>query len=220
MTNHCGRRVLLRAGWAGLCGLLLTAGCDAPGERVRLANENQQLRGQNTRLSREVAQRDGTITQLNRQLRNLRQLGPERPIAAFAPVKLKIASLSRGTDYDGKPGDDGVRVYLQPLDADGDPVKVPGKISIQLVDDSELGKPRLLGFYVFDGIEDLRRMWHGKFLTQHFTVDCPFPPRTKLPTSRQVNVTAEFVDYLSGATLTASKSVPISFPAALQASQP
>ena len=220
MTSRFRRRAWLRMGWLGLWGLLLTAGCDAPGERVRLANDNQQLRAQNTRLTREVAQRDGTILQLNRQLTSLRQLGPERPIAVFAPVKLKIASLSRGHDYDGKPGDDGVRVYLQPIDADGDPVKSPGKISVQLLDDSELGKPRLLGVYVFDRVEELRQMWHGKFLTQHFTVDCPFPPGTKLPASRQVSVTAEFVDYLSGATLTAHQSVPVSFPVETRPSQP
>ena len=220
MTTRCGRWAGLWMVCVGLGGLMLAAGCDAPGERVRLANENQQLRDQNTRLTREVAQRDGSIVQLNRQLGNLRQLGPERPIALFAPVKVKIASLSRGHDYDDTPGDDGVRVYLQPLDADGDPVKVPGKISVQLVDDSELGKPRLLGYYVFDNVKELRQMWHGKFLTQHFTVDCPFPSGTKLPASRQVNVTAEFFDYLSGATLTDSKSVPISFPVAVQPSQP
>ncbi|HNQ22693.1 MAG TPA: hypothetical protein PKK06_06330 [Phycisphaerae bacterium] len=197
---------------ATLAAVLLVTGCESAGERVRLAKENQQLRDDRARLERTLTQRDGSLVQLRDQLTRLQQLGPDRPFAAFAPVRIEIASLSGGADFDGKPGHDGVRLYIRPIDADGDVVKVPGRIRVQLLDESELGKPRLLGLYVFDKLDDLRRMWHGKFLTQHFTVDCPFPPGTALPASRSVTATLEFSDYLSGAVLAATKRLSLELP--------
>ena len=117
---------------------------------------------------------------------------------------------TNGADYDGKPGDDGVTVYLRPRDADGHVVKVPGRITVQLLDNTDLGSPRPLGLYVFADPSELRKLWHGRFATQHYTLKCPFPPGTKLPDARRVTVSAEFVDYLTGATLTAVEEVPVS----------
>ena len=110
------------------------------------------------------------------------------------------------------PGDDGVTVYLRPRDADGDVVKAPGRISIQLLDNTNLRTPRVLALKVFDDPEELRKLWHGRFATNHYTLKCPFPPEVELPTSRRVTVSAEFTDYLTGATLTAVKEVSIAFP--------
>ncbi len=197
------------------CGgfaVLALSGCDAPGRRAKLTQENEALRRDNERLERTVQQRDGTIARLSQQIENLEGFGPDRPADLFAPVKIEIASLSGGADYDGRPGDDGVTVYLRPRDADGHVVKVPGRITIQLLDNAVLGSPRVLGVYRFDDIEKLRQIWLGRFATQHYTLRCPFPPDTKLPERRRVTVHAEFVDYLTGATLTAVKEVSISFP--------
>ena len=130
----------------------------------------------------------------------------------FAPVKLEIASLSGGADYDGKPGDDGVNVYLRLHDADGDAVKVPGRIKVQVVDNSNLHSPRVIGLYPFDDPGEVRKTWHGKFGTQHFSLKCPFPTGMLLPASRTLLVSAEFVDLLSGTTLTASQEVKFAVP--------
>ena len=71
----------------------------------------------------------------------------------FAPVRAEIVSRSGGGNYDGLPGDDGVTVYLRLLDAEGDAVKVPGRITVQLLDNERLGAPRLLGLYRFDDVD-------------------------------------------------------------------
>ncbi|MDO8629498.1 MAG: hypothetical protein Q7R41_03305, partial [Phycisphaerales bacterium] len=147
---------------------------------------------------------------LHRQIDNLESFGADRLVDAFALIKLEIASLSGGADYDDRPGDDGVTVYLRPLDADGDAVKAPGRITIQLLDNSVLGSPRVVGIYLFDDIQELRKMWYGLLGTQHYTVRCPFPPGVTLPASRKLLVSAAFVDYLTGQTLTADKEVGFS----------
>jgi hypothetical protein len=189
---------------------LAAAACRSPGEWARLVKENQSLREDKARLERSVSDRDGTITSLHRQIDNLTSFGADRPVDAFAPIKLEIASLSGGANYDDQPGDNGVTVYLRPLDADGDVVKAPGRITIQLLDNSVLGSPRVVGIYVFDDIKELRKMWYGLLGTQHYTVRCPFPPGATLPESRKLLVSAAFVDFLTGQTLTADKEVGFS----------
>lgn len=197
-----------------LTGLVLTGvpACKSPGEWARLIQQRDALRGDKERLERVVAQRDGTVTRLHEQIENLQSFGPDQPADLFAPAKIEIASLSGGADYDSQPGDDGVTVYLRPRDADGDVVKVPGRITIQLLDNVNLASPRLLGVYVFDDPKMLRGLWHGRFGTNHYTLKCRFPPGTKPPPPRRVTVSTEFVDYLTGTTLTAVKEVVVSYP--------
>ena len=129
-----------------LSGLALTllSGCLSPGERATLLQENHALRTQVAGLERKVTDRDGTIAGLHQQVTRLEGFGPDRPAAMFAPVTIAMASLSGGADYDGQPGDDGITVHLQLLDTDGDAVKAPGTITIQLLDNSDLGKPALM----------------------------------------------------------------------------
>lgn len=196
----------------GVALSLSVQACVSSGERSKLIQENEALQHDKQRLERVVAQRDGTIARLHQQVDKLEDFGPDRPADFFTPAKLEIASLSGGADYDGKPGDDGVTVYLQPRDAHGDVVKVPGRITIQLLDNTDMTSPHILGVYVFDDPEKLGRLWHSRFATNHYTLKCPFPPGARLPDTRRVTVSAEFVDYLTGGTLTAVKEVPVTYP--------
>ncbi len=187
---------------------LATSGCLSPGQRAKLAQDNESLRREVNRLNRVVAQREGTVSHLQRQVSKLQGFSPDRPATLFAPVKVEIASLTGGANYDDQPGDDGVNVYLRLLDADGDTIKAPGKITIQLVDNSLMGSPKVLGVYVFGNPQQLRETWYGKFGTSHYTLKCPFRPNTRLSTN-QLDVRVEFIDYLTGRTLTAVKEVSI-----------
>ena len=136
--------------------------------------------------------------------------GPDRPADLFAPVAIEIASLSGGSNYDGKPGDDGVTVHLRPKDAEGQVVKVPGKITVQLLDNTEMTAPKVIAVCEYEKPEDLRNLWMGILGTNHYTIRCPFPVGTALPTSRKLLVSASFVDFLTGIMLTTSKEVAFS----------
>jgi hypothetical protein len=189
--------------------LLAISGCASSEERARLAQDNDILVHRNKRLERIIEQRNDTIAQLKTQVENLKGLGADRPADLYAPVRLDIASLSGGADYDGVPGDDGVTVYLRPRDADGDVVKVPGRITIQLLDNSDLASPRVLDVRVFDDPEKLGTMWYSRFGTNHYTLKCPFQTGSK-PHGRLVTVSVEFVDFLTGRVLTVAKEVAVS----------
>lgn len=183
-------------------------GCGNPGARARLTQENMTLREENERLKRRVAQLGGETSGLERQIQSLKGFAPNAPADLFAPVEIKIVSLSGGADFDGKPGDDGVVVYLRPRDADGDAVKAPGRIRIQLMDNTNIGSPRVLGVYVFDNPDELRDTWHSRFATMHYVLRCPFMPDAR-PRGNRVTVNVEFTDFLTGRTLTAVKELAV-----------
>ena len=188
--------------------LVTVCGCGNPGAQARLTRENMSLREDKQRLERTVGRLNGAISGLKQQVDNLKGFDANEPADLFAPVRIEIVSLSGGTDFDDKPGHDGVTVYLRPRDRDGDAVKVPGRIRIQLTDNSVMGAPRLLGVYRFDDPDDLRKIWHSRFGTMHFALKCPFPPHVR-PRGDRVTINAEFTDYLTGRTLTAAKEVTV-----------
>lgn len=196
-----------------VCCVLMTAAltaCGSPGQRANWVQENDILRRDKANLERAMAQRDVTINNLRKQIENLKTFQSDRPADMFSPVKLEIASLSGGDDYNGKPGDDGVTVHLRLHDADGDRVKAPGRIRIQLIDATRPGSPGSIGVYRFYDPEKLRALWHGRFGTQHYTLKCPFSSHIEHSGSRKVIIHAEFEDYLTGRVLTATKEVEVS----------
>src|SRR5690606_41710476 len=50
------------------------------------------------------------------------------------PVKIELERMSGGYDEDGKAGDDGIVLYIQPMDKDGSVLKVAGTIKVTLYD--------------------------------------------------------------------------------------
>jgi hypothetical protein len=140
-------------------------------------------------------------------VRDLQGLGPDRAAAAFAPASAEIVSLSGGADYDDQPGDDGVTVYLRLHDSDGDAVKAPGRIVVQLLDNSNLASPRVVGLYRFERVEALRKAWYDRFGTRHYALRCPFSENVEVP--RRISVKVEFLDYLTGRKLTATQDVEV-----------
>ncbi len=185
-------------------------GCASRGELARLSRDNTALLGTKGQLERTVAKRDGTISRLRQQIVELTRLSPERPVDLFAAVRLEIAGITGGADYDDRPGDDGINVHLDPRDADGDIVKEPGRIRVQLLDPSASPTPTLLGTCVLDTPEELGQAWHAWLGMNHYTLKCPFAEGVALPTNRKVVVHAEFVSYLTGVTLSAVKEVEFS----------
>ena len=195
-----------------VCCLMLIAslvGCNNAGAIVRISQERDRLATKLARATRDIAGRDARIRRLDGQVTALTRMGTNRPVDLFAPVKIEILSRSRGWDYDGLPGDDGVRVYFRPIDAEGHTVKVPGKITIRLQDNGDLANARNLGVSVFNSPDALRGMWYGRFGTNHYTADCHFLPGARPGPTGKVLVIAEFRDFLTGRALSATAEVEI-----------
>ena len=201
------RPVLVSVVGVAVASLVLPAGCISSSEYYAAVKEADDLKVRTAGLERELSQKRDEVADLQLRIETLKGFDPKRPIDLFAPVTIEIADLTGGADYDGRPGDDGVTVHLRPIDADGHVVKSPGRIEVQLLDNSDLENPRVLGTYTVDDPRQLSKLWHGRWLTNHYTLRCPISPDIKSAPSRRVTVSVRFVDYLTGRTISAVKEV-------------
>ena len=125
------------------------------------------------------------------------------------PVDITIDPLTGGVDYDGRSGDDGVSVYLRPVDRDGDAVKVAGEVRIELLDLANAEGSRVVGRYEFSG-EEFLQMWVGKLLSNHFVLKCPWTAGP--PKHGELTVRVTFLDYLSQQVLTDQRTCRVALP--------
>lgn len=175
----------------------VVAGCAAP-RSTDASAENSRLKEELATARRQIDSREATIAQLNEQLRVARAIQPEDLKLIYYPDSLSIEPLSGGYNDDGKPGDDGVVVYLKPIDRDGDAIKVVGDIRIELFDLDAPGD-KLVGITTV-AHADASRHWYGKFGTYHYTIKCPW--RGTPPRHAEITIRATFVDYLTQRVLT------------------
>lgn len=149
-----------------------------------------QLRGQveNLRFHLEACRRENDV--LRSQLRDAGTRGmlPEQAAALFT---LKEVTLNRlmtgGIDTDGLPGDDALRVVLEPRDQKGDVLKAPGTITIELVDLALEPSQRRIGYWTFDLQQSLAHWQGGLFGTGY---DFTLPWQRAYPEHKDLNLLA------------------------------
>lgn len=196
------------AGWAAALLALAAGGCASPGQ-ADLRREIAALREQVDRKDAQLTAQQATIDELHGQLRVARSISEDDLKRIFYPERIEIDRLTGGADYDGQPGDDGVTVYLRPIDRDGDVIKVAGDVRIQLYDLAAPPARNLIGEYSIP-VDQLGKLWHGKLLTGHYTIRCPFPGPP--PEHREVTVRVTFVDYLTKRVVSAQSTCQITLP--------
>jgi len=181
------------------CLLLPAAGC-VDQEVLKLRRENTMLKEAVEAKDHKLAAQQAAIQELHKRLAEATAITEEDLKKIFYPERLVIDTLSGGYNDDGQPGDDGVVVYLKPVDRDGDTLKVVGDIRIELYDLASPPGENRIGVYEVRA-DDVHQLWYGKFLTYHYTVKCPWqsgPPR-----HRELTIRAMFVDYLTQRVITA-----------------
>lgn len=192
----------------GVALMTLLGGCELfqGGEVTTVRQENERLKREVGRLERESITTAQAVADLKTQVNRLQFLGAKRLDMLYHADRIEIEQLSGGYDDDKLPGDDGVIVYLRPLDRMGDPIKVAGDIRIELFDLALSEGQQKLGEYVIP-VAKAQEMWYGRFMTYHYTVRCPWQGR--LPANSEILVRASFLDYLTGRELNATREVRI-----------
>lgn len=92
--------------------------------------------------------------------------------------------LTGGYDADGRPGDDGLSVVLEPRNARGELVRTSGDVELALVD-SERGDGGRVAQWKFTSAE-LSRTWERRTVGEGFFLELPWPNRP--PDSRQLEL--------------------------------
>ncbi len=197
--------ILIGAAAVAVLGLV-GCGPSKPSAVAPLQREMSEMQAQVAQLQQRIANQQETIESQRKQISSLQQLGPNRPVR-LAPLEgIKFASLSGGYDENGDGSDDGVVLYVQPYDADGDSVKAAGELTVRLFDLSNPAGPQLIDQYSWNA-EHLRKIWNAKLMTGHYSARCPWPDKYEVP--RQVTAQATFVDSLTGKSYTQQAAFPI-----------
>jgi hypothetical protein len=185
---------------ASLAALLFFAGCVGPphpatpsAESDRLGRLEARLREVSTSLeavNSRLGDLDTRTQALADELTRARRASPLAPLEAAPPPqaretkpeaqtmqdfdveRISLGMLTGSADWDGQPGDDGVIVYLYPLDRSGDTVKRAGDFTFELFDLRHSEHPLVMSWHVaaaeaaglwesFPGCYRFKLAWQG-----------------------------------------------------------
>src|SRR5687767_12524021 len=117
--------------------LMIFTGCAAT-VPVKSFNEVQlklqQAQEQVKKLEAELAAEQQASKNLQRQVAEVRNIKGDPSEELIVPVKIQLERMSGGFDTDGKVGDDGIVLYIQPIDRQGHVVKAAGTLKVMLYD--------------------------------------------------------------------------------------
>ncbi|WP_166823783.1 hypothetical protein [Thalassoroseus pseudoceratinae] len=167
-------------------GLLLAfCGCASRGNVELLESELRQQEDRYYALSHELqaVRSELEIAREEAELLRTRQVNhsgtallPEQTRSLVRMSELGISKLfTGGLDRDDQPGDEAFAVLLNPLDDDGEVIKLPGQVDMVLLDfaSNEDGEP--IGRWSFS-TEETREHWHAG-LSQGFLFRLPWQQR-------------------------------------------
>ncbi|MBW3541243.1 MAG: hypothetical protein KY476_13325, partial [Planctomycetes bacterium] len=139
------------------------------------------------KMQAQLAAREAELEIAQQESNRLRTAAAEKLQPAVLPEQAEILTrasglrfnelLTRPVDRDGSPGDDAVNIVLVPHDADGELVKLPGELHLELVDLSRAEGERTIATWTC-GAAESRAYWHSGWLSSGYQFEIPWdePP--------------------------------------------
>ncbi|MBN2582474.1 MAG: hypothetical protein JXL80_05355 [Planctomycetes bacterium] len=195
--------------------LIASAGCSpdplTPDERLQRAlHENRNLQLERQELARRIAELAGGQTTMSPQQGVDRLDGGQALLDdPFRAVKVEFSRITGGLDTDGKPGDEGVRVVLLPMDKDDDVVKRAGSVEIDLFDLAATDGNQRVGHWDFT-IDQAAHEWVSGFGASSYSFELTWPGGRQ-PQHRDLTVVVHFKT-LDGRVLMAQRGVRVRLP--------
>jgi len=189
--------------------LLLGAGCSTPSKaNIELRKQIQQLERDNKELVRQHASDQRVIEGLRDRVGTIPTLPTSRLARLFIVQGIEFGRLTGGADLDPqKPGDEGLAVYVFPIDQNGDKLKAAGSFDIWAFDLAE-PKDSLVGHWHFD-VQQAMQGWNGTLLEYSYALICPWQ---KAPKHADLTVKVTFLDELTQTPFTAQRVVHVNLP--------
>jgi hypothetical protein len=191
--------------------MVFTAGCAqdrGPSLLAQCQTQLDQATEDNSRLTKQLAQANQTIQNQSKQIDTLQHFGTQRTADLIHVQSLQLDRLTGGYDENHDGYEDGIVVYLQPLDQHGHIIEAAGLARVRVFELQT--EPKLIGEAGFT-VPELAKNWAGRLWTQHYTLRCPF---AKKPTSPNITLQVEFTELLTGKTFVTEKLVTIKLPPA------
>jgi hypothetical protein len=184
----------------------IASGCGSPNRaNILLRKENQDLHARLGQLQKRQEADQRTIAGLENSRPTVPTLPATQLAQLFTTHGIGFGRLTGGADLDpNKPGDEGLGIYIVPLDQSGDKLKAAGTFDIDAFDLNEPGDNRV-GHWHFD-LAQSRQVWIDLLWEYDYALICPF---TRLPHHPEITVKVTFLDELTQIPFTAQRVVTI-----------
>jgi hypothetical protein len=196
--------------FASVCVLVaipaLVSACAKPNAaNIQLRRENQTLRHRIEQLEREAAGARATIASLESRATTVPVLPNDRLAQLFTVHGLQFGRLTGEGDIDyEKPGNEGLKIYVVPVDDQRQPIKAAGAFTVEAFD-LALKSENRIGHWEFP-LSQARQLWFGQAMLNTYVL--PAPWQTK-PSHPEITIRVKFEDALTGRTFTEQKVVKV-----------
>jgi len=181
------------------CLLALVAGCQSAGPSTPgLSSQIERLSREKTRLQSQLEQSRTENEQLKKQIETLTAL-PKDQRELWSIQRIEIGRWSGLYDKDKDSQREKLIVYVQPIDQDGDTVKSPGEVEVQLWDlNKKDGQALLAKWHI--GPDQLKKLWLTTLLAVNYKLTFDVADKAELFKSASGGLTVKvaFTDYLTG----------------------
>ncbi len=177
--------------------LVALAGCAGPDKGLSLFEENDRLKSENARLIEQIQKLREQNQQLAKRIETLQAL-PEGVKGAelYTLSRIKLSKYTNLYDRNNDGKKDTLKVYIEPIDADGDLFKAPGRVQVQLWDLEPGREKPLLGQWQVEPWE-LSKLWFSALLGANYRLTYDVREIVKDP-AEPLTVKVAFTDILSG----------------------
>lgn len=191
-------------------GAALGVGCGSPNKaNIELRKQIQTLQVQVAELRRQHEAEEHVIQGLRDHGGVLPTLPATRLAELFTTHGLQLGRLTGGAHLDpNEPGDQGIVVYVVPIDESGEKLKAAGTFDAQAFDLADTQHP-LVGQWHFD-LQRSRAAWNGWLLDYTYVLTCRWE---KPPTHPDLTLKVTFFDLLTQTPFTIQRVVHVNLPA-------
>jgi len=169
--------------WIVLTLLTLLGGCGLRGDvdllEARLREQEDRLYALDTDVNKAHSQlaslrRENDMLYARLAGHSAEIILPEQADSLFRAEGIRIQKwMTGGLDRDNQPGDEMLIAVISPHDAEGETVKLPGTIQIQLIDPSKPKQQQQIGNWTFER-EESRKYWHSGIMASGYQFRLPW----------------------------------------------
>jgi outer membrane murein-binding lipoprotein Lpp len=198
-SNVAARRFAFNTVLLCSCALAaLVAGCESSAiQKNPLAEKVDKLSQEKRELMRHIEHIESTNKDLQKQINTLHGLEEDVKLKDLCDLQsVRITKHTNLFDKDKNGTKETLIVYIQPIDQDGDIIKAPGDVHVQLLDLDKDKDPALLGKWHITPSK-LRKLWFNTLLKTHYRLTFDVSDKVENP-DKTLTVMLTFTDYLTG----------------------
>ena len=191
-----------------ICAIVhLVAGCESNAIlKNPLAEQVDTLTRDKKEMMRQIEQLESKNKGLQKQITTLHTLPDDVKLKEIYEVQsIRITKYTNLYDKNKDGKRETLIVYLQPVDQDGDIIKVPADVYIQLLDLDKDKDPVVLGKWHLTPAQ-MKKLWLNSFMKTHYRLT--FDISDKLDSYEEpLTVMVTFADYLTGKVFEEQKQI-------------